>query len=126
MTKLKRSLTPIRLAIPSLLALSATAAWTPVTTIAGTGFGAGTNTQVPNAAVLGYYDNVAVPKTLYLWSGYFGSGGGAWTEIEDEIKANIGRSIRVIGGVNNPPIGHAVASRSEVGGSGIGYAAIHE
>lgn len=77
MTNLKRALIPIRLAIPSLLALSATAAWSPQITTSGTGFWAMANTSLGRVGA--GYDRPGVPISAYSYAGWYPCGGGSIT-----------------------------------------------
>ena len=120
MINLKRTLTPIRLAIPSLLALSATAAWTPTVTTLETGFSASVNPANPATCNVGYC-NVSEPsKTIHFLSMYYD--GSSWHENSSEFVFTncAGRSLPDIAGPGDEVV-FIQATDSE---GGLAYAGV--
>src|SRR5689334_10175843 len=65
----KRRLLPIRLALPTLVAVSVTAAWSPTITTVGTGFSASYSTTTPE--VFAQYSRTGFSLNLYYYAGYY-------------------------------------------------------
>lgn len=119
MTNLKRTLTPIRLAIPSLLALSATAAWSPQITTSGTGFYADAG-SLPFAGA--QYDRPGVQINTYSYSGYYPCGGGG-IQYDDAPDYDFGDLKTVVVLEDHPTACVLVGSITDFG-SGTGYASL--
>ena len=132
MNSTKRILKPVRLAIPTLLALSATAAWSPTESYAGTGFSAIATTS-SSATLEAKYDRPNVfldiwshaqwrNSSTHQWSDL--AGGGAltlWTHVDflDPIwtgitKPPVDDAVDWIWDDNNPGANYALAQVSDL------------
>lgn len=112
MNSAKRILKPVRLAIPTLLALSATAAWTPTESYAGTGFSAHA-TSTSSASLEVKYDRINVfidvwthlewrNSSTHQWNDL--AGGGALT-----LHTHVDWMDPVWTGITKPPVDWAMA-----------------
>jgi hypothetical protein len=113
----------MNLAVPSLLALSAAAAWSPQITTAGTGFSANITYPAANTATLfvEYYDP-GRPKNINFSAGYFPTGGGSWQSLVNTWIYTDNQSM-TYSSITSPPVATAAASASD-GGSGTAYASV--
>jgi len=117
MIKLKRKLIPISLAIPSLLALSATAGWTPLVTESGTGFDGYADS---GGLVYGGYSRPGFQLNCHFTGGYYPWGGGAWQSLYDVWKTT---DSWYMGVQFNAPVAIGVADCRQ-GSSNLGYGSV--
>jgi hypothetical protein len=109
----KRALNPVRLAIPTLLALSVTAAWTPFESVSGVGFSADTITT-SSATVEVKYDRLGYDLQIWVSAQSRNSSTGVWSWHPD-INNGQGPELRegdivnpVWGGITKPPVNKAI------------------
>ena len=108
---------PISLAIPSILTLSATAAWTPLVTVTGAGFGAQYDAVSNPGDATTYYFWMNHPKNLYSYSGCYPSGGGSFV-YQTTAAWTFGDNVGVEAKKTHLPAGTLIASITD-GGTGL-------
>jgi hypothetical protein len=100
----KSRLKPVRLAIPTLLAVSATAAWSPTVSWAGTGFSATADTSTPK--ITAKYLNPGHSLTLYASTHRRVT--GAWIDVTNDPVVTDNAEV-FQSGFTNPPTTFASA-----------------
>ncbi len=119
----RRTLRPARLALPTLLTLSAMAAWTPTESYAGTGFYTDVDAS-STASVKAGYLNPGNPQEASYVAAWRNSSNQQWVVTQLEVR-DLDNYYAIQAPITKPPKDWAIAE-AWINGSNYAYASVSD